>query len=89
MTDTEIYDLITTCRIKSNTPWDVLVSRFSKQLVALSDRLTEEELYSLLDVALICYQKGYQEFGADREAATLLNRVKKVSHRRSQGTGCS
>lgn len=79
MSDMEIHDLISNCRIKSDVPWDVLVARFSKQLVALSDRLTEEELYSLMEVAIACYQKGYDEFAAAKETEFLIRDMKRRS----------
>src|SRR4051812_37361606 len=81
MTDREIHDLLIKCKLKSRVPWDILVSQFSYQLVALSDRLTEDELYSLIDIAVACYQKGYEEFAAGQEAESLLNGVR----RRSRG----
>jgi hypothetical protein len=76
MSDSEILSLLAQCRGKSNTPWDVLVSQFSKQLIALSGRLTEDELYALLDIALICYQKGYEEFAAGQEAQSFINEIR-------------
>jgi hypothetical protein len=79
MTDPEIHDLITKCRVKSNIPWNVLVARFSTQLVAISNRLTEEELYSLMEVAIMCYQKGYEEFAAAKEAEGVIKDIKRRS----------
>jgi uncharacterized protein YgfB (UPF0149 family) len=61
MTDEEIHAVIAKCGAKNNASWEALVSQFAKKMVALSDRLSEEELYSLLEVALACYQKGYDE----------------------------
>jgi hypothetical protein len=83
MSDSEILSLLAQCRGKSNTSWDVLVAQFSKQLIALSGRLTEDELYALLDIALICYQKGYEEFAARQEAQSFINEIRHRS--RSHG----
>ena len=77
MTDREIHDLIASCRTKGNASWDVLVSQFGRQLVALSDRLTEEELYALMEIAIACYQKGYDEFTAGAEAKYLINDIRR------------
>jgi hypothetical protein len=84
MSDGELYDLVTKCRTKSNASWEVLVSQFSKRLVALSDRLSEEELYSLMDIAMACYQKGYEEFTASREAEDLMKNIKRPLRRARQ-----
>jgi hypothetical protein len=84
MTDGEIYDLITKCRLKSRPSWDVLVSQFSKRLVKLSDRLTDEELYSLLDIAAACYQKGYEEFATSQETDRLLKGISRRARQTRQ-----
>ncbi|RJG06642.1 hypothetical protein D3870_12020 [Noviherbaspirillum cavernae] len=84
MTDREIHDLIARCSLKGNASWEVLVSQFSKRLVALSDRLTEEELYSLMDIAIACYQKGCDEFSAGREAESFINEVRRRSRQISR-----
>lgn len=76
MTDTEILALLARCKSRGDRPWEVLVDQFAGQLVSLADRLTEAELYELLDVALACYQKGYEEFSAHREARTVIDRVR-------------
>lgn len=76
MSDSEILSLLAQCRGKSNASWNVLVAQFSKQLIALSGRLTEDELYALLDIALICYQKGYEEFAARQEAQSFINEIR-------------
>ncbi len=76
MSDTEILTLLAQCRGKSNISWNVLVNQFSRQLVALSGRLTEDELYALLDIALLCYQKGYEEFAAGQEAQSFINDIR-------------
>lgn len=76
MSDMEILNLLAQCKGKSSTSWNVLLSQFSKQLVALSDRLDPEELYALLDIALLCYQKGYEEFDARQEAQSFINEVR-------------
>ena len=79
MTDREMHDLLSRCKLKGNVPWEVLLSRFSKQLVAISDRLSEEELYSLIDIAMTCYQKGYTEVWAGDEARIVINRVRNAA----------
>lgn len=79
MTDREMQDLIAKCRLKSSASWNVLVSQFSTRLLAVSDRLTEEELYSLMDIALSCYQKGYEEFSAREETGILIERARRPS----------
>jgi hypothetical protein len=79
MTDREMQDLIAKCRLKSSAPWNVLVSQFSTRLLAVSDRLTEDELYSLMDIALSCYQKGYEEFSAWEETGILIDRARRTS----------
>jgi hypothetical protein len=79
MTDHEIHELIARCRSKGSVSWDVLASRFSQCLVTLSGRLTEEELYSLMDIAIACYQKGYDEFAAGMEAERFISNVKRRS----------
>jgi len=76
MTDREMQDLMARCRRKSSASWQVLVSQFSTRLLAVSDRLTEEELYSLMDIALSCYQKGCEEFTAWDETRTVIERVR-------------
>jgi hypothetical protein len=84
MTDPEILALITKCKVKSNASWEVLVARFSTQLVALSSRLSEEELYSLMEIAIMCYQKGYEEFAAAQEAEGIIKDIKRRSRRARQ-----
>lgn len=84
MTDREMHDLIDRCKRKGNVPWEVLMSRFSKQLVAISDRLSEDELYSLLDIAMTCYQKGYEEVWAGDEAQLVIDRVRTASRSADQ-----
>jgi hypothetical protein len=81
MNDIEILAMLAQCKSKSSMPWDVLVSQFAKQLVALSDRISEQELYALLDVALICYQKGCDEFAAHHEALSFINEVRTRSRK--------
>jgi hypothetical protein len=84
MSDTEILTLLAHCKGKSNLSWDVLVNQFSKQLVALSGRLTEDELYALLDTALLCYQKGYEEFAAGQEAVSFINEIRTRARQHGQ-----
>jgi hypothetical protein len=77
MTDPEILDMITKCKVKSDTSWNELVARFSTQLVALSSRLTEDELYALMEIAITCYQKGYEEFAAAHEVQGIIKDIKR------------
>ncbi|SNS33312.1 hypothetical protein SAMN06265795_102256 [Noviherbaspirillum humi] len=84
MTDREMHDLIIKCKLKGNASWEVLLSQFSRQLVAISDRLSEDELYSLMDIAMTCYQKGYQELWANDEAMEAINRARLSSRQSSQ-----
>lgn len=81
MSDIEILTLLSQCKSRSNMSWNVLVSRFARQLVALSDRITEQELYDLLDIALVCYQKGFDELAAHREAQSFINEIRSRSRR--------
>ncbi|HYD82344.1 MAG TPA: hypothetical protein VEC06_21280 [Paucimonas sp.] len=76
MSDIEILALLAQCKNKSSMPWDVLVDQFARQLIALSDRLSRDELYALLDIALVCYQKGFDEFAAHREAQSFINELR-------------
>ena len=84
MTDREMQDLIVKCRHKSSPSWNVLVSQFSTRLLAVSDRLTDEELYSLIDIALSCYQKGHEEFSAWEETELVIDRARRPSRRSQQ-----
>lgn len=86
MSDIEILALLARCKSKSNTSWNVLVARFARQLVSLSGRISEQELYALLDIAFVCYQKGYEEFAAHHNAARheaqhFINEVRVRSRR--------
>lgn len=85
MTDDEIHAVIAKCGAKNNATWDALVSQFSKTMVALSDRLSEDDLYSLLEVALACYLKGYDDINAVREKENRQRRVAQRSSDRSAG----
>jgi len=76
MSDIEILALLAQCKNRGNMPWNVLVAQFARQLVALSGRISEQELYSLLDIALVCYQKGCDEFTAHHEAQHFINEVR-------------
>jgi len=76
MSDLEILALVAQCKSRSDVPWNVLVSEFAGKLVDLSGKLSEEELYSLLEIALVCYQKGYEEFDAHREAREVIERIR-------------
>jgi hypothetical protein len=76
MTDTEIVKLLAACKAKSNASWEELIAQFSRQLAALTGRIPEDELYSLLDIAFVCYQKGYSEFAAGEEARSFINEVR-------------
>jgi hypothetical protein len=81
MSDIEILSLLAQCKDKSSMPWNLLVSQFARQLIALSGRISEQELYALLDIALVCYQKGCDEFAAHREAQSFINEVRTRSRR--------
>ena len=83
MKDAEILHLLARCKEKSDLPWAALLGRFSQQLVAISDRLSEDELYALLDTALSCYQKGYVEFVSGQEAKSFINEVRVRSRQAS------
>jgi hypothetical protein len=81
MSDLEILALLSRCKSKGDLPWNVLVNQFARQLVALSGRIGEQELYALLDIAFTCYQKGCDEFVAHREAQHVINEIRVRSRR--------
>jgi hypothetical protein len=72
-----MHELLAKCRIKSQVPWEDLMSQFSRKLVALSERLTDDELYSLMDIVMACYQKGYDEFATREETENLLKDIRR------------
>jgi hypothetical protein len=79
MSDIEILAMLAQCKNRSDMPWSTLVRQFARQLMALSDRITEQELHDLLYIALICYQKGCDEFSAHREAQSFINEIRSRS----------
>ncbi len=74
MTVDEILEVVTCCDypdmpITLNQLNGMLINR----LAAISDRITNDEMSQLISIAVVLYQKGFQEQLANKELDNLLD----------------
>ena len=77
MSDGEILDLITEANTLITLPSnDDLAKIWARRLATLSEKITEDELYSLIALGVMVYQRGCREFGDGTTADLLIRTLK-------------
>ncbi|AMP00886.1 hypothetical protein ACIPF8_19610 [Collimonas sp. NPDC087041] len=55
---------------------DEIVQMFANEIAKLSYKLTEEELYRLIAVGALVYQRGFREFDSNSMADLLIRTLR-------------
>lgn len=77
MSDSEILDLITEASELITLPSnDDLAKIWAKRLAPLSEKITEDELYSLIALGVMVYQRGCRELGDSMPGDLLIRTLK-------------
>lgn len=75
MTESGIMKMIRMSEVNIETSWSSVTRELAKRLAAIGDRLTDEELAAVIDLAALSYQKARAEYQASVAYDLLLLRI--------------
>lgn len=75
MTESGIMKMIRMSDVNIDTSWSSVTRELARRLAAVGDRLTDEELTSLIELAALSYQKARAEYQASVAYDLLLLRL--------------
>jgi hypothetical protein len=67
--------MIRMSEVNIETSWSSVTRELAKRLAAIGDRLTDEELAAVIDLAALSYQKARAEYQASVAYDLLLLRI--------------